>query len=361
MSTTAGRADPAAPERPKLEDLARKVGVSIATVSRVVNGRKGVSREVRQAVLAAMDDLGYERPDRARSTTRGQVGIIVPDLANPIFPAIAQAMVSLLSQEDFIPILCALPGGGRSEDEYIEMLVAQEASGIIFICSSHADGQASLERYHRLLGRGIPFVLVNGARPELAAASVSNDDAAAVSTAVQHLASLGHRKIGLAIGPHRFIPSRQKLAGFRSALAGFLGTEDPDPHTATSMFTVEGGQSAANELLDSGHTAIVCASDVMALGAIRAAHSRGLRVPEDVSIVGFDDSPLMALTNPPLTTLRQPVAAIAHAAVHALASEIAGEHATRSPVVLASDLVVRGSTGPAAAASGQRRSPRSRR
>jgi DNA-binding LacI/PurR family transcriptional regulator len=344
---TGGGAEPAAAERPKLEDLARKVGVSIATVSRVVNGRKGVSREVRQAVLAAMDDLGYERPDRARSATRGQVGIIVPDLTNPIFPAIAQAVVSLLSQEDFMPVICALPGGGRSEDEYIEMLVAQGASGIIFICSAHADGQASLERYHRLRGRGIPYVMVNGPRPELGATSVSNDDAAAISTAVQHLASLGHRKVGLAIGPHRFIPSRQKMAGFRSALAEFLDIEDPEPHTATSMFTVEGGQSAANELLDSGHTAIVCASDVMALGAIRAARARGLRVPEDVSIVGFDDSTLMALTDPPLTTLRQPAAAIAHAAVHALAADIAGERSTHSPVVLASDLVLRGSTGPA--------------
>jgi DNA-binding LacI/PurR family transcriptional regulator len=352
-----GGAEPAAAERPKLEDLARKVGVSIATVSRVVNGRKGVSREVRQAVLAAMDDLGYERPDRARSATRGRVGIIVPDLTNPIFPAIAQAVVSLLSQEDFMPVICVLPGGGRSEDEYIEMLVAQEASGIVFICSAHADGQASLERYHRLRGRGIPYVLVNGPRPELGAASVSNDDAAAIRTAVQHLASLGHRRVGLAIGPLRFIPSRQKMAGFRSALAEFLDIEDPEPHTATSMFTVEGGQSAANELLDSGHTALVCASDVMALGAIRAARARGLGVPEDVSIVGFDDSPLMALTSPPLTTLRQPVAAIAHAAVHALVAEMAGERSSRSPVVvLASDLVLRGSTGPAAAFAGPPRS-----
>ena len=360
---TGGGTGSAAAERPKLEDLARKVGVSIATVSRVVNGRKGVSREVRQTVLAAMDELGYERPERARSATKGQVGIIVPDLTNPIFPAIAQNVVSLLSQEDFVPMICALPGGGRSEDEYIEVLVEQGASGIVFICSAHADGQASLERYHRLGGRGIPFVLVNGARPELGVASVSNDDAGAISTAVQHLASLGHTQVGLAIGPHRFIPSRQKLAGFRSALAEHLGVVDADPHLATSMFTVEGGQSAANELLDSGHTAIVCASDVMALGAIRAVQARGLRVPEDVSIVGFDDSTLMALTNPPLTTLRQPAAAIAHAAVHALVAEIAGEHTTRSPVVLAADLVVRGSTGPCRqeAASTPRRSPRSRR
>lgn len=359
MSTTGGGAPSAAAERPKLEDLARKVGVSIATVSRVVNGRKGVSREIRQAVLAAMDDLGYERPDRSRGDVRGQVGVIVPDLTNPIFPAIAQAVVSLLSQEDFIPVICALPGGGRSEDEYIETLVAQGAAGIIFICTAHADGQASLERYHRLRGRGIPYVLVNGPRPELGAASVANDDAAAISTAVQHLASLGHRKVGLAIGPHRFIPSRQKLAGFRAALAEFLGTDDPAPHIATSMFTVEGGQSAANELLESGHTAIVCASDVMALGAVRAARARGLRVPEDVSIVGFDDSTLMALTDPPLTTLRQPAAAIAHAAVHALAADLAGEQTTHSPVVLASDLVLRGSTGPAVKPSGRQRSQRS--
>ena len=262
-------------------------------MSRVVNGRKGVSREVRQAVLQAMDDLGYERPDRARSTTRGQVGIIVPDLTNPIFPAIAQSVVSLLSQEDFIPILRALPGGGRSEDEYIEVLVAQEASGIIFICSAHADGQASLERYHRLRGRAASRSSWSTAparnwRPPPFPMTTPQQSAPLCST----WPAWGTGRSDWQSDRTASFPAWQKLAGFRSALAEYLGTEDPEPHTATSMFTVEGGQSAANELLDSGHTALVCSPDVMALGAIRAAQSRGLRVPEDVSIVGFDDSPL---------------------------------------------------------------------
>jgi LacI family transcriptional regulator, repressor for deo operon, udp, cdd, tsx, nupC, and nupG len=340
-------------ERPRLEDLAKHVGVSVATVSRVLNGRSGVSRQVRQSVLTAMDDLGYERADRALGTARGQVGIIVADLVNPIFPAIAQSVVSLLSQEDFIPVLCALPGGGRSEDEYIELLTRQGAAGIVFICGSHADGQASMERYHRLQGRGISYVLVNGSRPELEATSVANDDAKAIFDAVQYLSTLGHRKIGLSIGPHRFLPSRSKIEGFRTALKELLDVEDATPHIATSMFTIEGGQTAASELIQAGHTAIVCASDLMALGAVRAARSLGLRVPEDVSVIGFDDSPLMALTDPPLTTLRQPVGAIAHAAVQALISDISGEASGSSQVLLQSDLVLRGSTGPAPSTPGK--------
>ena len=336
-----------AQERPRLEDLAKHVGVSVATVSRVLNGRSGVSRQVRQSVLTAMDDLGYERADRVSGTTRGQVGVIVADLINPIFPALAQNVVSLLSQEDFIPVLCALPGGGRSEDEYIDLLIKQGAVGIVFICGVHADGQANMERYHRLQGRGLSYVLVNGSRPELEATSVANHDAKAISDAVQYLVTLGHTKIGLSIGPHRFLPSRNKIDGFRTALEELLGEQDLDAHIATSMFTIEGGQSSASELLRTGHTAIVGASDLMALGAVRAARAAGLRVPEDVSVIGFDDSPLMAFTDPPLTTLRQPVGAIAHAAVHALITDISGEFGGPSEVLLQSDLVVRASTGPA--------------
>jgi DNA-binding LacI/PurR family transcriptional regulator len=336
-----------AQERPRLEDLAKHVGVSVATVSRVINGRTGVSRQVRQSVLTAMDDLGYERADRSASTARRQIGVIVADLINPIFPALAQSVISLLSQEDFIPVLCALPGGGRTEDEYIELLIQQQAAGIVFICGAHADGQATMERYHRLQGRNIPYVLINGSRAELSATSVANNDAKAIFDAVQYLASLGHTKIGFSIGPHRFLPSRQKIAGFRSALEELLGEPDADAHIATSMFTIEGGQSAATELIKAGHTGLVCASDLMALGAIRAARSMGLKVPEDISVTGFDDSPFMAFTEPPLTTLRQNVPAIAQAAVHALIADISGEPGGSSEVLMEADLVVRGSAGPA--------------
>ncbi|WP_028279531.1 LacI family DNA-binding transcriptional regulator [Arthrobacter sp. H5] len=338
---------PASIDKPRLEDVARRAGVSVPTVSRVLNGRSGASRETRQAVLTAMDDLGYERPERLSGRSKGQIGIVVPDLVNPIFPAFAGAISTLLTPNEYIPALCTLPGGGVTEDEYVSLLLDQGVRGLIFVCAAHADGRASVERYHRLRGRGIPFVLINGTRPQIDAPSIANDDSMAVHTAVRHLASLGHQKIGFATGPGHFIPSRRKAEGFGAGLEQRLGQTNPSEHTVVTMFSIEGGHSAAVELLELGHTGIVCASDVMALGAIRAARSRGLRVPEDVSIVGFDDSPLMAFTDPPLTTLRQPVSAMAEAAVQALFTELLGDRNSRMEVLFESDLIVRGSTAAA--------------
>src|SRR5690606_15749139 len=124
---------------------------------------------------------------------------------------------------------------------------------------------------------------------------------------VAHLAALGHRWIGLAIGPERFVPAIRKIAGFRQAMAGLGFGDDVEPLIERSLFSVEGGQAAASRLLDRGCTAVVCGSDLMALGAVRAARAAGRRVPEDVSVVGYDDSPLVAFTDPPLTTVRQSV------------------------------------------------------
>jgi LacI family transcriptional regulator, repressor for deo operon, udp, cdd, tsx, nupC, and nupG len=334
-------------DKPRLDDVARRAGVSVPTVSRVLNGRSGASRQTRQAVLTALDDLGYERPDRLSGRAKGQIGIVVPDLVNPVFPAFAGAISALVAPNDYIPALCTLPGGGVTEDEYVSLLLDQGVRGLIFVCAAHADGRASVERYHRLRGRGIPFVLTNGTRPEIDAPSIANDDAGAIQTAVRHLAALGHRRIGFATGPEHFIPTRRKLEGFRLGLKQHLGEEDASEHTAVTMFSIEGGHSAAVELLDTGHTGIVCASDVMALGAIRAARARGLRVPEDVSIVGFDDSPLMAFTDPPLTTLRQPISAMAEAAVQSLLTDLSGGRSSRTEALFESDLIVRGSTAAA--------------
>ena len=331
-------------DRPKLDDIARRAGVSPATVSRVLNGKPGASRSTRKAVLAAMDDLGFEPVARARGRARGQIGVIVPDLNNPAFAALAEAIEYRIGVNDYIPALCTLPGGGVPEDAYVELLLNQGVSGFVFVCAAHADGRASTERYQRLRGRGVPFVLVNGTRPEISVPSVAVDDNTAMATAVHHLANLGHTRVGLAMGPDRFIPSRRKIAGFAAGLAEHLDVTDPSPHIATSLFTVEGGQSAARELLQTGHTAIACGSDIMALGAIRAARSVGLRVPEDVSVVGFDDSTLMAFTDPPLTTLRQPVSPMSHAIVATLLDELSGASVGRSEMLFQAELIVRRST-----------------
>ena len=336
--------------RARLSDIARQAEVSEATVSRVLNDRPGVAPETRQAVLTALDVLGYERPARLRKRSAGLVGLVVPELDNPIFPAFAQVIESTLAQSGFTPVLCTQTAGGVTEDEYVEMLLDRQVSGIVFVSGLHADTSADHERYRRLLARPLPIVMVNGHVPDLPAPFVSCDEREAAELAVAHLVALGHRRIGLITGPDRFSPVQRKLAGYRESMRRLLGAGDEllDELAELSLFGVEGGEAAAARLLERGATGLVCGSDLMALGAIRAARQRGLHVPGDVSVVGFDDSPLMAFTDPPLTTMRQPVTAMAVAAVRALVDEINGHGAPHSEYVFRPELVVRGSTAIAA-------------
>ena len=188
--------------------------------------------------------------------------------------------------------------------------------------------------------------MVNGFVEDVEAPFVSVDERAASELGVSHLVALGHRRIGLISGPERFLPVQRKLAGYRAAMTKLLSlpSSEVDSLISLSLFGVEGGAAAAGRLIDRGVTAIVCGSDLMALGAIREARSRGLRVPEDLSVVGFDDSPLIAFTDPPLTTVRQPVSAMAVAAVKALIDEIDNQAAPRSEYLFRPELIVRGST-----------------
>ncbi|APY84924.1 LacI family transcriptional regulator [Streptomyces alfalfae] len=334
---------------PRLADIAAQAGVSEATASRVLNGKPGVATGTRQRVLAALDILGYERPLRLKRHSAGLVGLVVPELSNPIFPAFAQVVEQVLAGHGYTPMLCTQMPGGATEDELVEQLEERRVSGIVFLSGLHADTTADPTRYLELAGRGTPFVLINGYNENIPVSFVSPDDRAAARMAVRHLVDLGHERIGLAIGPTRYVPSRRKAEGFTAALHGLLGLAQGEAERLVqrTLFTVEGGHAAASALLDQGCTAMVCGSDMMALGAVRAVRQRGLSVPGDVSVVGFDDSPLIAFTDPPLTTVRQPVQAMATAAVGALLEEIQGNPVQHTEFVFQPELVVRGSTAQA--------------
>ncbi len=334
----------------RLADVAAQAGVSEATVSRVLNGKPGVGPDTRRAVLTALDVLGYERPSQLRTKSAGLVGLVVPELENPIFPAFAQAVESLLSQRGYTSVLCTQTPGGVTEDEYVDMLRARGVSGIIFISGLHADSSVDHSRYQRLVDQGMHIVMVNGFSAAFPAPFVSTDDAGAMSLAVTHLAALGHRRIGLAIGPTRYVVAQRKVDGFVTAMRDKVGVRDSEAEgfVARSMFTVEGGHAAAVRLLeDAGVTAVVCGSDLIALGVVRAVRAHGGQVPDTVSVVGFDDSPLISYTDPPLTTVRQPVAAMSQAAVRALADESAGDAYPKGEYLFAPELIVRGSTSAA--------------
>ena len=335
----------------RLADIAAQAGVSEATVSRVLNARPGVAETTREAVLTALDVLGYERPARLRQRSAGLVGLIVPELDNPIFPAFAQVIETALARHGYTPVLCTQTPGGVHEDDYTQMLLERGVSGIIFVSGLHADSTADPARYAQLRRRGLPIVLVNGYMDGIDAPFISNDDVASMELAVSHLVSLGHARIGLAVGPRRFVPVVRKITGFREALRRHLGEEDGEAWVECSLFSVEGGAAAAERLVGAGATAVICGSDLMALGAIRAVRARGLRVPEDVSVVGYDDSSLIAFTDPPLTTVRQSVQAMGAAAVRALIDEISGVPAPRAEYIFRPELVVRSSTGSAPSAA----------
>ncbi|AXI76719.1 LacI family DNA-binding transcriptional regulator [Peterkaempfera bronchialis] len=332
----------------RLAEVAKKVGVSEATVSRVLNDKPGVSDSTRAAVLTALDVLGYERPTQLRGERARLVGLVLPELQNPIFPAFAEVVGGALAQQGFTPVLCTQTAGGVSEADYVDLLLQQHVSGVVFFGGLYAQADSPHEHYERLAERGLPTVLLNAAIDDLDFPRVSCDDAVAVEQSVGHLVSLGHRRIGMVLGPPDHMPSRRKLAAGRVACER-AGLELPDSRVERALFSLEGGQAAATRLLQQGVTAIVCASDPLALGSVRAARRRGLTVPGDISVVGYDDSSFMTCTDPPLTTVRQPIEAMGRAAVELLAGEIAGVRVTHDELLFEPELVVRGSTGPAPA------------
>src|SRR5579859_3348392 len=192
----------------RLADVARKVGVSEATVSRVLNGKAGVSDSTREAVLTALDVLGYERPTQLRGDRARLIGLVLPELQNPIFPALAEVIGGALAQRGFTPVLCtARTAGGLSEADYVAMLLDQHVSGVVFAGGHFAEQAAPHDHYRLLRTRGIPVVLFNAAIDNLDFPCVATDDVTAAGQAYIHLASLGHQRIGLLAGPEDHMPS----------------------------------------------------------------------------------------------------------------------------------------------------------
>lgn len=344
--------------RVRLTDLAEKAGVSTATVSRVLNGKGTVAADTRKAVFDALDELGYRRPPRAQPHSEGLVGVVLPDLENPAYPVLLQVLEGALSRHGFAPVFCSQQSMAANEDDQIEMLLDLEVVGAIFVAGSHGDVLADKRRYGRLRRAGIPLCLVNGYSPDIDATFVSTDDVVSVELAVAHLYSLGHRRIALATGPERFERTRRLIEGFRRAMGE--RSLDLEGLVSSSLFTMEGGQAAGAALVQRGCSAVIAASDLMALGVLRAARAGGLVVPEDLSVVGFDDTPMAPYFDPPLTAVRQPTVPMGNAAVAALFDELRGLPVDRQEILFRPDLVVRSSTGAFQPRSGDAASGRER-
>jgi DNA-binding LacI/PurR family transcriptional regulator len=314
-----------------LRDVARAAGVSLATASRVASGLDAVRPETRARVEQAMRELLYVPPGRKPAT--GAIGLLVPELTNPIFPALAQAMEARATEAGLATILCNTTSAAFREVDYVHMLLDRRVDGMIFISCEMTNLGGDHEHYARLVRDGARLVFVNGALDGLDVAGVSVDERYAGYVATQHLISLGHRRIGFVAGPAAYLPTREKAAGRAEALRE---AQLRDGLVSHSDFSFDGGRSALRTLLaaDDPPTGVICSSDVMALGVVQEARELGLRVPQDISVVGFDGIDAASWGDPPLTTVEQPIEAIASTAVELLQSVVAEPQTFRPRVLL---------------------------
>jgi len=330
-----------------MRDVAEQAGVSISTVSHVVNATRPVSKGVTERVRQAMDDLGYQPNLLARSLRRGQtfaIGMIVPDNVNPFFAEVARGIEDTGFAQGYTVILCNSGGDLDRELVYVNKLVERQVDGIIFVAAG-----LSSARICEMQERSVPVVVVDRDLLRVSATvdSVLVDNEKGGWYATQHLLDLGHRRIACITGPSDLTPSAERVTGYRKALNAADVTVD-EAMVVRGDFQYESGFSAALRLLDLQEppTAIFACNDLMAMGAIRAAVTQGRRVPDDLSIVGFDDVRLAAFTNPALTTVAQPKFEMGKLAASLLVERIKGVDTKARHHPLDTYLVVRDSTAP---------------
>lgn len=329
--------------RPPLRSVADLAGVSEPTVSRVLNGRPGVAAETRARVLAALGRLGYREVPEPQPSRRNTIGLVTGELTNPVFPTIAHHVATQLGRHGFLTTVALAEPQLTPEERCIAELVDNAVDGLVLVGGRHAEVDHGLQLYQDLLDEGTPLVLVNGGATALDTPHVYCDEGAGARQAVGHLVELGHERIGCLLGTERYVPTHRFVSGYRSAMAAAALAEPADAIVET-LFTLEGGRAGATRLLQQGITGIIAGNDLMALGSIQAATRLGLDVPADVSVVGYDGTDMTGLTNPPLTTLRQPFEDMAQLVVDALLSEIDGSRRFRDHYVFEPHLVARETT-----------------
>jgi LacI family transcriptional regulator len=343
------------PERTTIRELARRSGVSIGTVSRALNGYADVNPDTRERIVRLAEELDYTPSASARTlvTQRSHVvGVFLdtgeghPDLQHPFFHEVLAGIQETAGAAGYDLLLFATeqPGNGYGRHSYVKRCRHHNVDGVVLMGVDHSDDEV-----RRLATSTIPCVGVDVELDGEATGFVASDNVQGGELAVEHLAAQGHKRIATIHGPVDTRPGIDRLRGYRNGLQR-AGLAFRDEYVAAGDFYVESGEQAARALLalPERPTAIVAASDLMAAGALRAAAAAGLGVPQDVSIIGFDDILLAAHLQPGLTTLRQDKAGLGAAAARWLLARVdqdgEPEHATTLPV----ELIVRGTTAPPA-------------
>jgi LacI family transcriptional regulator len=335
--------------RATIGDVAARSGVSTATVSRVLSGTVPARPETRARVLAAARALDYRPSGVARALKRQEtrtLGLLVTDLGNPFYPEVVRSVEEAAHDRGYGLVLCNAADDPRREIAYLDLLLERRVDGLIV-----ASSRATRRHAAALTNAPMPVILVNSGAAGSGLPSIDTAHRRGARVAAEHLLRLGHRRLGHITAPASNAAAGQRLRGVRDAMraagldADQLAVSEGDGH-------VEGGAAAVSAQLAAGVTGIVCYNDLTAIGALRALRTAGRRVPDDVSVVGFDDIEMAAWTDPPLTTIRQPIGEMGRLAVDWLANALTRRDA--EPLALTAHhlqpaLIIRASTGPATA------------
>lgn len=331
--------------KPTIYDVAQAAGVSIATVSKVINGTGRISDKTRKHVTDVMQQLKYQ-PSMVASALTGKrtftVGLTLPDLANPFFAEVARAVEDRGHEYGFNVIICSTDNDPEREIKYFTLLTQKRVDGVIVATRTEKDLFLK-----KLLQQHIPIAIIAGEMPALAVDTVMVDDYLGGHQAGSHLIGLGHRCIAVLAEDTGTSSNRERIRGCHQAIRS-AGIQPDDAMVTVGGFTVDEGKAAAGRLLDMEEppTAIFACNDLLAIGAIQAARERGMQLPQQLSVVGFDNTILATIIDPPLTTIGQPIQEIGRQAMDLLVQEIKGEKTARQRIVLMPELVVRGSTAP---------------
>jgi LacI family transcriptional regulator len=333
-------------DHPTIHDVAQAAGVSVATVSRVLNQRDHVAPETRELVTRIVREHGYVANRSARNLqvgSTGLVGVLVPLVHPHYFSTIVAGATEALGEHDLRAVLSPTEHKHEREVTLLDRLMHGMADGALVVLPEETS-----EELERLLDSNYRFVVVDPRLPlDARIPAVSAAHSSGADEAVRHLLELGHRRIAAITGPRDWVATEERRRGYHAALASFGILPDPNLEVEAD-FEIAGGERAATELLDGADapTAIFAFNDNLAIGAIRTALARGLRVPDDLSVVGFDDSEHASLITPALTTVRQPLAEMGRTAVNLLRRLLDGQRVETLHVELGTRLVVRDSTAP---------------
>ncbi len=289
-----------------IRDVAEKAGVSVSTVSHVINETRFVSEETRSRVVSAMEALNYQPNRLARSLRRKDkrtqtLGLLIPDSMNPFFAEVLRGVEDASFEANYNVFLCNSDNRAEKELEYIEVLVGKQIDGIVLVSAGTTDSLELLER------RQITAVLVDRQLGETKHDSVMVENELGGQIATKYLINLGHQRIGCITGPSSLTPSAKRIQGHLKALEE-ANIPPHDEFFVLGDFRPQSGYTSMKVLLDlpTPPTGVFACNDMMAVGALRAIHERRMRVPDDISIIGFDDILLASYSIPPLTTVAQP-------------------------------------------------------